>query len=325
MALPARDEDTFRQLVESHERALRVHCYRMLGSLQDAEDVTQETLLRAWKSLDQFGGRASVRAWLYRIATNVCLDEIERRARRILPVLAGAPLASFSAAPPSAPPTETVWLDPLPNAWLNLADETPGPEARYETKESIELAFVATLQLLPGRQRAILLLRDVLGWSIQEIASLLDVSLAATNSALQRARTTLGQPGAAVRARMTPEAERALVQRYMGAWERADVQALVDLLRDDARLSMPPLQAWYVGASAIAEFFAWATSPTGPGPYRFVATSANSWPAFEIYARGEPFILQVVETDADRIVAVTSFMNPALFAYFETDAPPAPS
>src|SRR5579871_3129528 len=257
MALPVGDEDTFRQLVESHQRALRVHCYRMLGSLQDAEDLTQETLLRAWKSLDQFGGRASVRAWLYRIATNACLDEIERRGRRILPVMAGTPLASFSAAPPGAPPTESVWLDPLPDAWLNLADEAPGPEARYETKESIELAFVATLQLLPGRQRAILLLRDVLGWAIQEIASLLDLSVAATNSALQRARATMGEPGASgvMRARMTPEAERTLVQQYMGAWERADVQALVDLLKDDARLSMPPLVEWYLGASAIAEFF----------------------------------------------------------------------
>jgi RNA polymerase sigma-70 factor (ECF subfamily) len=325
MALPVRDEDTFRQLVESHQQALRVHCYRMLGSLQDAEDLTQETLLRAWKSIDQFGGRASVRAWLYRIATNACLDEIERRGRRILPVMAGAPLASFSAAPPSTPPTETVWLDPLPDAWLNLADETPGPEARYEIKESIELAFVATLQLLPGRQRAILVLRDVLGWSIQEIASLLDLSVAATNSTLQRARTTLGQRGATARARMTPEVERALVQQYMGAWERADVQALVDLLKDDARLSMPPLVEWYVGASAIAEFFGWATSPTGPGPYRFVATRANGSPAFEIYAGGAAFILQVVETDADRIVAITSFMNPELFAYFGADAPPTPS
>ncbi len=323
MAQPARDDNTFRQLVESHQRELRVHCYRMLGSLQDAEDLTQETLLRAWKSLDQFGGRASLRAWLYRIATNACLDEIERRARRSLPVLAGTPLTSFSAAPPS--PTESVWLDPLPDAWLDLADEAPGPEARYETKESIELAFVATLQLLPGRQRAILLLRDVLGWSIQEIASLLEVSVAATNSALQRARATLGEPGPAARARMTPEAERTLVQQYIGAWERADVQALVDLLKDDARLSMPPLMEWYVGVSAIAQFFTWATSPTGPGPYRFVPTRANGSPAFEIYARGEAFILQVVETDADTIVAITSFMNPKLFAYFEADSLATPS
>jgi RNA polymerase sigma-70 factor (ECF subfamily) len=323
MALPVRDEDSFRELVESHQRALRVHCYRMLGSLQDAEDLTQETLLRAWKSLDQFGGRASVRAWLYRIATNACLDEIERRGRRILPVMAGSPLSSFSAAPPT--PTEAVWLDPLPDAWLNLADEAPGPEARYEVKESIELAFVASLQLLPGRQRAILLLRDVLGWSIQEIASLLDLSVAATNSALQRARAAVGQPGGSPRPRMTPEAERALVEQYVVAWERADVQALVDLLKDDARLSMPPLVEWYIGASAIAEFFAWATSADGPGPFRFVTTAANASLAFEIYARGEPFILQVVEVEAGRIASITSFMNPGLFAYFADDAGATPS
>ena len=183
---------------------------------------------------------------------------------------------------------------------------------------------MATLQLLPGRQRAILLLRDVLGWSIQEIAALLELSVAATNSALQRARAAMGQPGGAMRARMTPEVERALVQQYMGAWERADVQALVDLLKDDARLSMPPLVEWYVGTSAIAEFFTWATSPSGPGPYTFVATRANASPAFQIFAGGQPFILQVVETDADRIVGLTSFMNPALFAYFDADAPPTP-
>ncbi len=324
MALPVQDDDTFRQLVESHQRSLRVHCYRMLGSLQDAEDLTQETLLRAWKSLDRFSGRASVRSWLYRIATNACLDEIERRGRRILPVMAGSPPSTtFSAAPPV--PTETVWLDPMPDAWLNLADESPGPEARYEVKESIELAFVATLQLLPGRQRAILLLRDVLGWSIQEIASLLDLSVAATNSALQRARATLGQPGGSMRSRMTPETERALVQQYMRAWERADVQALVDLLKDDARMSMPPLVEWYLGAAAIAEFFTWATSPGGPGPYRFVATRANGFPAFEIYASGEPFILQVVEADADGIGAITSFINPALFVYFDADRTTTPS
>jgi RNA polymerase sigma-70 factor (ECF subfamily) len=323
MALPVRDEDTFRQLVESHQRALRVHCYRMLGSLQDAEDLTQETLLRAWRSLESFGSRASVRAWLYRIATNACLDEIERRGRRILPVMAGSPLSSFSAAPPS--PTEAVWLDPLPDTWLNLADESPGPEARYEVKESIELAFVASLQMLPGRQRAILLLRDVLGWSIQEIASLLELSVAATNSALQRARATVGQPSAAGRPRLTPEAERALVQQYVGAWERADVQALVDLLKHDARLSMPPLVEWYVGAPAIAEFFAWATSANGPGPYRFVSTRANGLPAFQVYARGEPFILQVLEVDADGVVAITSFMNPGLFTYFGDAAAASPS
>ena len=317
--MPARreqtDEDTFRQLVRAHERALQVHCYRMLGSLHDAEDLTQETLLRAWRSRDSFEGRASVRVWLYRIATNACLDEIDRRARRLLPVMTGAPQTAFVPAAPV--PDETPWLDPMPDAWFDVPDAEPGPEARYEAKESVELAFVAALQLLPGRQRAVLLLRDVLGWSIQEIAAMLEMSVAATNSVLQRARSALGQPVARVAARLTPAAERALVERYVHAWEHSDVHELVALLQEDARLSMPPLAEWYVGIDAIAAFFRWATSTQGAGPFRLVPTRANGAPAFGIYARGEPFVLQVVEADVRGIRAMTSFMNPALFRFFK--------
>src|SRR5438552_1538739 len=157
---PAQDDDHFRTLVESHQSAVRVHCYRMLGSLQDAEDLTQETLLRAWRNLNRYEGRGSVRGWLYRIATNACLDELQHRRRRLLPVMVGAPMTVFV---PSAPtPAETPWLEPLPESWMELADSAPGPEARYEAKESIELAFVAALQRLGPRQRAILILRDVL-------------------------------------------------------------------------------------------------------------------------------------------------------------------
>jgi RNA polymerase sigma-70 factor (ECF subfamily) len=308
-------DQVFRQLVDAHERALRVHCYRLLGSLQDAEDLTQETLLRAWRSLDSFEGRASVRAWLYRIATNACLDEIDRRGRRLLPVMMGAPRTVFV---PTAPvPAETPWLDPMPDAWFDVADTAPGPEARYEARESIELAFVAALQRLPGRQRAVLLLRDVLGWSIQEIANMLDLSVAAANSLLQRARTTLGQRATPAATRLTPAAERALVERYVHAWERGDVHELVALLKQDARLSMPPLAEWYVGIEAIGAFFRWATSADGPGPYRMVPTRANGALAFGIYAHGEPFILQVLEADTQGIRAITSFMNPTLFSFFE--------
>ena len=312
------DEDAFRRLVEPHRRAVRLHCYRLLGSLQDAEDLTQETLLRAWRSLDRFERRASMRAWLYRIATNACLDEIDRRGRRILPALVGSPRMTFTPSPPV--PADTPWLDPLPDAWLDLADSAPGPEARYEAKESIELAFIAALQQLPGRQRAVLLLRDVLGWSVQEVADMLDMSVSATHSVLQRARTNVGRPPGQGAARLGRAAERDLVQRYMAAWEHGDVEALVALLKDDAQLSMPPLPEWYVGVAAIADFFRWATAADGPGPYRLVERRANGWPAFQVYARQEPFVLQVVELDADRISRMTSFMNPRLFEYWNDES-----
>ncbi|MBV9897833.1 MAG: RNA polymerase subunit sigma-70 [Chloroflexi bacterium] len=315
MTAQVQGDDAFQQLVEAHQHAVRVHCYRLLGSLQDAEDLTQETLLRAWRSLDRFEGRASLRAWLYRIATNACFDEIDRRARRALPDMSGTPHSSFTPGPPV--PAETPWLDPMPDAWLELADESPGPEARYEAKESIELAFVAALQQLPGRQRAALLLRDVLGWSTDEVAEILDLSTAATHSVLQRARANVGRPVTPTSPRLTQEAERNLVDRYMGAWERGDVQELLALLKADARLSMPPLPEWYIGREAIAEFFQWVTGPGGGGPYRSEPTHANGAPAFRIYAGDEPSVLQVVEADAEGIVSITSFMNPSLFRYFQ--------
>src|SRR5579864_4252849 len=311
MAIQQRDDESFRELVEPHQRAVRLHCYRMLGSLQDAEDVTQETLLRAWRSLDRFEGRASMRAWLYRIATNACLDEIDRRSRRVLPFMQGSPLAAFTPGPPI--PGETPWLDPVPDAWLDVADAAPGPEARYEAKETIELAFIAALQQLPGRQRAALLLCDVLGWSAPEVAEMFELSVSATHSVLQRARAGIGRSPGTRPQRIDPAAQRALVDRYVGAWVHADVDALVALLKDDARLSMPPLSEWYVGIPAIADFFRWATGPHGPGPYRLVPRRASNMPALEVYAREQPFVLQVLDVDADRISGITSFMNPALF------------
>jgi RNA polymerase sigma-70 factor, ECF subfamily len=336
------DDDAFRRLVESHERALRLHCYRMLGSLQDAEDQTQETLLRAWRSLDSFQGRASVRAWLYRIATNACLDELERRGRRLLPPMLGAPSAAFEPGQGSIP--DVPWLDPLPDAWLDLADTSPGPEARYEAKESIELAFIAALQRLAPRQRAVLLLRDVLGWSARDVADLLDMSVPAANSALQRARVRLDRSATPAETRLTPEAERSLVERYVRAWEQRDVAAFVALLKNDVVLSMPPLAEWFVGRSAVARFFEWATGPTGPGPFRFVETRANGGVAIATYtaapspasdastpasATWTASILSVLLTDREGVVAITSFMNPALFPTFglppELPATPDPT
>jgi RNA polymerase sigma-70 factor (ECF subfamily) len=314
MAVESRDDEAFRQLIEPHRHTVRLHCYRMLGSLQDAEDLTQETLLRAWRALDRFEGRASTRAWLHQIATNACLDEIDRRGRRILPVMLGTPRVAYTPGPPV--PSDTPWLDPVPDTWHELADTEPGPEARYEAKESIELAFVAALQQLPGRQRAVLLLCDVLGWSAPEVAEMLDMTVAATHSALQRARASVARPPQSRPARLSPAAEQELVERYVRAWERADVEALVTLLKKDARLSMPPLPEWYVGISAIADFFRWATGPEAPGPYRMERRRANGSPAFEIYAGERPFVLQVIELDADGIAEITSFMKPELFAFF---------
>ncbi len=306
------DDERMRALVDAHQGALRVHCYRLLGSLQDAEDLTQETLFKAWRSLGEFEGRASIRSWLYRIATNACLDELDRRARRLLPTAIGQPRVRFV---PSAVTGDSPWLEPIPDAWLELADEAPGPEARYEARESIELAFVAALQQLSGRQRAVLLLRDVLGYSAQDVAGMLDLSATATHSLLQRARASIVRP-VPTSGRLTAEAERTLVDRYMRAWEQSDVDALVALLRRDARLSMPPLLEWYEGTDAIAGFFRWATGARGRGPYRFVPTRANGGPAFAIYAHGQPFVLQVVEADGAGIRQITSFMNPALFDFF---------
>jgi RNA polymerase sigma-70 factor, ECF subfamily len=340
------DDDAFRQLVESHERAVRLHCYRMLGSLQDAEDQTQETLLRAWRSLESFQGRASLRAWLYRIATNACLDELERRGRRLLPPMLGAPSPAFIPGQGSIP--EIAWLDPYPDAWLEVADTSLGPEARYEAKESVELAFIAALQRLAPRQRAALLLRDVLGWSARDLADFLDMSLAAANSALQRARVRMDRSATPNAARLTPEAERSLVERYVRAWEERDLQAFVALLKDDVVLSMPPLAEWFVGRVAVADFFAWATGPSGGGPFRFVQTRANGTLALGVYgpdttddaapdgsARaaggssgdkpaptgGAPgwrgVMLSVLMADRDGVGAITSFMNPGLFGAFD--------
>jgi RNA polymerase sigma-70 factor (ECF subfamily) len=321
VALPnPRDDEAFRELVASHERALRVHCYRLLGSLQDAEDQTQETLLRAWRSLERFEGRASMRAWLYRIATNACLDELERRGRRLLPPMLGEPSPGFR--PGEGTIDQTPWLEPFPDAWLDVADSAPGPEARYESKEAIGLAFVAALQRLAPRQRAVLLLRDVLGWSARDTASLLDMSEAAANSALQRARSRLEQPRGD-RIRQPAAHERALVERYVRAWEQPDVDAFVALLRDDAVLSMPPLAEWFVGRAALADFFRWATGESGPGPYRFVQTRANGTLAFGIYGAGAAgpastaSILHVIQTDGELIAEATSFMNPRLFVAFD--------
>ena len=321
-AARAGDRDAFGRLVESQRHSLLLHCYRFLGSLEDAEDLVQETLLRAWRRLDRFEGRSSFRHWLYRIATHACLDARDSRSRRMLPHDLGT--APNPAGPPEATPADIAWLQPYPDSLLELAvDPEPGPEARYDRRQSIELAFIAALQHLPPRQRAALLLRDVLAWSATETASLLGASVPAVNSALQRARVTLSQrvPASEDPSRQDLSAvERELLARYVRAWEAEDVGALVAVLKQDALLTMPPVPEWYRGREGIGGFMA-AQWP-GLGPFRLLTAHANGQPAFGLYGSAggsrsllRPLTLQVLRLDAGLIADLVGFIEPSAFGY----------
>jgi RNA polymerase sigma-70 factor (ECF subfamily) len=307
------DEDAFRALVEPYRRELHVHCYRLLGSVHDAEDALQETLLRAWRHLGTYGARSPFRAWLYRIATNVCLRAAERR-----------PPAAATTAEEAAELAVTAY----PDSWLEeLAARELPPAARYELFETVQLAFLVAIQLLPPRQRAVLVLRDVLGWSARETAELLDTSTASVNSALQRARVTLEERRAAGRlARsagpVSDEQERSLLRRYVDAWRRVDIDGLVSLLREDAVMTMPPVPMLVAGRRAIGEFF--ATVPAGGELQRIhlLPTRANRQPALAAYVQDEAdcppraYGLMVLTVDGDAIAGITGFVDPALFALF---------
>jgi len=235
------DERAFRSLVEPYRRELRAHCYRMSGSMHDADDLVQESMLRAWRGLASFEGRASLRTWLHRVTTNACLDALEKKSARVVPRELGP---AVEPSTPMAPDNEIPWLEPCPD---DLIDDAPAsPEARYDARESVALAFLTALQHLPPRQRAVLLLRDVLGHEASECAELLETSVASVNSALQRARETLAQRPISDR---PPEDETtsALLARYVSAWEQADVSLLVSILREDATLAMPPFASWLSG------------------------------------------------------------------------------
>jgi RNA polymerase sigma-70 factor (ECF subfamily) len=280
------DGEAFRELVEPHRRELQVHCYRMLGSFQDAEDALQDTMLTAWQGLTGFEGRSSLRTWLYRIATNRCLNARRSAARR--------PAKEWDIVDVEPPePTrmgEIVWLEPYPDTLLEgSASVPPGPEARYEQRESISLAFVTALQILPPRQVAVLILRDVLGFHAAEVADMLDTTVESVNSVLKRARAglrrTLPQPGTipAMPGVDSPE-ERALVAEFTRAYESGDVEALVSLLTTDVRMTMPPMALEYLGRDAVGEFF--DTVVFRPGRiYDLVPTRANGQPAFAMYLR----------------------------------------
>ena len=307
----AGDGGAFEALVAPHRRELLAHCYRMLGSLQDAEDVLQETLVAAWESVGRFDGR-SLRAWLYRIATNRCANHRRDASRRPQP--AGPP--RFPGASPSDEPW---WLQPYPDALLD--DPALGPEARYDARESIALSFVAALQRLPGRQRAVLVLRDVLGFSASEVAAMLDASPAAVHSALQRARAGL-PPGRDPDAVPLPRsrAEAAVVQRFVDAFQGGDIDGVVALLTADARVTMPPAPIEVHGRPAVAAFY--RTQPLWGQDPRLVLARANGQPACAYYLRGPGedihraggvLVLSVV---GDRIAAIVRFGGPDLFSRF---------
>jgi len=326
-AAQAGDEGAFAHLIEPYRRELLVHCYRMLGSLQDAEDLVQETLLRAWRRLDTFQQQFSLRAWLYKIATNVCLDGLDRRPRRTLPA------AVYPVADPRGPIApaieEPVWLEPLPDTWL--VDAAGNPEARYAMRESITLAFQLALQLLPPRQRAVLILRDVLDWHANEVADLLDMTASAVNSALHRARATMRKDDGAdrnnaVRSPLDDERRRRLLNEYVQAWDAADIARLTALLKEDAAWIMPPLPTWYQGREAVHAFITTrvlAASARGVRR-RHVPTRANGQPAMAIYHRPkaskvyQAFGLQVLTVDESvwQIVQITNFLKPELFPRF---------
>jgi RNA polymerase sigma-70 factor (TIGR02960 family) len=314
----AGDGEAFRQLTEPHRRELHMHCYRLLGSFQDAEDALQDTLLAAWRALDRFEGRASIRTWLYRIATNQCLNAIRSASRR--------PAKEWDV-PEIEPPEpsrlgEVVWLEPYPDALLDGAIAAPvGPEARYEQKESISLAFVTALQILPARQRAVLILREVLGYPAAEVADMLDSSVDSVNSALKRARATLHRripPSGMDDSPPAPAspAEEALVAKFARAYESGDVDALVGLLTDDARVSMPPMPLEYLGRDAVSGFYAALMSANRE--YHLVPTRANGQPAFGTYLRStrdgirRGTGLVVLTLAGDQISAVTRFDNSVL-------------
>jgi RNA polymerase sigma-70 factor (TIGR02960 family) len=313
----AGDGDAFRQLIGPYRRELQVHCYRMLGSLQDAEDALQNTLLAAWQSLDRFEGRASLRTWLYRIATNRCLDALRSASRR--------PAKEWDVPHVEPPePTrlgEVVWLEPLPDTLVENAVDVPlGPEARYERTESISLAFVTALQVLPPRQVAVLILRDVLGFHASEVAEMLDWSVDAVNGALKRARAGLQRRLEATASRHPAPAagspaEDALVAKFVHAWQSADIDALVALLTDDVFMSMPPMPFEYEGRELVARFC--ASIFEAGRRFDLVPTRANGQPAFGAYLRAPNGIshgigLYVLTLRGDRICAMTRFENSVL-------------
>ena len=316
----AGDEEAFRKLTEPHRRELQLHCYRILGSMQDAEDMVQETLLAAWRNLEAFEGRASVRTWLYRIATNRCLNALRARSRRPREV------QPMTQAPEPTRRTDPIWLEPYPDVLLeDIPDRSPGPPARFEAREAIELAFIVALQHLPPRQRAALVLRDVLGFRTAEVAEMLDTGEASVKGALQRARATLEArlpaPNRDRAPRPNSARERQLVGRFGDAVQSGDIDDIVAVLTDDALLTMPPQPLEYKGHEAIAAFLHQRAELRGT-PLRVVPTRANTQPAFGCYlpdaqaAIARPYGLIVLTLAGDAVAAITWFTDTGVFPHF---------
>jgi RNA polymerase sigma-70 factor, ECF subfamily len=330
------DEGAYQGLVELYRGELHAHCYRMLGSVHDAEDALQDALLRAWRALPRFAGRSSLRSWLYRIATNTCLDLIGRRPKRVVPIDYGPPADPHDG--PGRPLVESVWVEPYPDEQIGLADGFAAPEARYERREGVELAFIAALQHLPARQRAVLILREVLGFSAKEVADNLDTSVASVNSALQRARASVDdrlpdQSQQATLRSLDDDELRKVVDSYVDAWERGDVDAVVSMLTEDAVLTMPPMPTWYRGRAAIKVFLSkWAFAKrwapdrdrfeSGERRVRLVPARANGQLAFGAYnwhadsGTYRPYAFQVLTLRGRGIEEITGFVTPDVFSPF---------
>jgi RNA polymerase sigma-70 factor, ECF subfamily len=318
------DEAAFASLIDPYRSELQAHAYRMLGSLHDAEDALQETMLRAWRGIDRFEGRSSLRSWLYTIATNSSLRVIERRPKRVLPVEYGPPADPHE--PTGKPLVESVWVEPFPDERLPAEDEAASPEARYERRESVELAFTAALQHLPPRQRAALIMTDVLGFAPAEVAEALEATPASIYSALQRARKATEEdlPEQSQQETMGEIGDRRvseIVGSFMEAWEQADVERIRALLTDDCVLAMPPWAEWFSGREAVMEFL--PRGPLRPGHrWKLVPTRANGQPAFGCYyadgdgpKRAEGILLLGFGRDG-RISEITSFRDRTLFPKF---------
>ncbi|MFI0408732.1 sigma-70 family RNA polymerase sigma factor [Actinomadura sp. 3N508] len=308
----------FQELADPYRRELLAHCYRMLGSMHDAEDLVQETYLRAWRSYENFEGRSSLRTWLYRIATNVCLTAIDQRGNRPMPSGLGAP--SDEPERPVVASPEVPWLEPVPDAVIGA--DAADPATIVAARESTRLAFVAALQHLPAKQRVVLILRDVLKWRAAEVAELLDTSTAAVNSALQRARAQLeeNQPLRDELVEPTDAAQRDLLERYAKAFEDADITGLIELFKKDVIWEMPPHLDWFVGAENVVRLISVQCAPS-PGDIRMVPSAANGQPAFGLYMRGDDGVhrayqLQVISVTEEGVAHVSAFFDTTLFPLF---------
>jgi RNA polymerase sigma-70 factor (ECF subfamily) len=310
------DEQAYSRLVEPYRGELHAQCYRMLGSVHDAEDAMQEAMLRAWRGMSRFEGRSSLRSWLYTIATNTCLNAIAKRPKRVLPIDYGP--AADPHETPGRPVVESVWVEPYPDEIIGIEDGYAAPDARYEQREAVELAFVAALQHLPPNQRAVLILREVLGFSAKEVADALETSVASVNSALQRARAAVDervpeQSQQETLRTLGDDEVRELVDRYVDAWERNDVEAFTAMLAEDASFAMPPLATWFTTREGI-RIWARSSSMTGDWKWKAVVTRANGQPALAFYTWDEgeqaylPFALNVLTFRGREVVDVVAFI-----------------